>query len=61
MIAAERDASVSALIKGFLLELVSGESDIERLRREERRLRERIEEFRASDRLPRDEVYARKT
>jgi hypothetical protein len=58
-IAAQRDTSVSALVKGFLLELTSGESKTERLKREERALRGRITKFRASDRLSRDDVHGR--
>ena len=59
MIAAQRDTSVSALVKRFLLELASGETKTERLKREERALRERITVFRASDRLSRDELHRR--
>ncbi len=59
MIAAQRDTSVSALVKRFLLELGSGESAIERLKRQERELRERITDFDASDRLSRDDVHRR--
>jgi phage shock protein A len=59
MIAAQRDTSVSALVKGFLVELTSEESKIERLKREEGALRERISAFRASDRLSRDDVHRR--
>jgi uncharacterized protein YdaU (DUF1376 family) len=59
MIAAERDTSVSALVKRFLVELAANESDNERLKREERALRERIAAFRASDRLSRDELHER--
>ena len=58
-IAAQRDTSVSALVKGFLIELTSGESKTERLKREERALRERITDFDASDRLSRDDVHRR--
>lgn len=60
MIAAERDTSVSALVKRFLVDLASEESEAERLKREERALRERITTFRASDRLSRDEVHGRR-
>ena len=60
MTAAERDTSVSALVKAFLTELVANESDAERLKREERALRERIRRFRASDRLARDDVHRRR-
>jgi len=59
MIAAQRDTSVSALVKRFLLELGSGESETERLKRQERELRERIADFDASDRLSRDDVHRR--
>ena len=59
MIAAQRDTSVSALVRQFLVDLASGESRTERLKREERALRERITEFRAGDHLSRDEVHGR--
>jgi len=59
MIAAQRDTSVSALVKRFLLELGAGESETERLKRQERELRERITDFDASDRLSRDDVHRR--
>jgi len=58
--AAERDTSVSALVKHFLTELAGSESDADRLRREERALRERISSFRAADRLPREDVHERR-
>jgi uncharacterized protein YdaU (DUF1376 family) len=59
MIAAERDTSISALVKEFLVRLGSGESQAERLKREERALRERITSFRASDKQSRDELHDR--
>ena len=59
MIAAERDTSISALVKEFLIRRVSGESQVERLKREERALRERITSFRASDKQSRDELHDR--
>lgn len=58
--AAERDTSVSALVKGFLAGLAAGESDFERLAREEIELRKRVKDFSAGDRLPRDELYSRR-
>jgi hypothetical protein len=61
MIAAERDTSVSALVKEFLVALGSGESEVERLKREERALRERITSFRATDRVSRDELHDRRS
>ena len=60
MVAAERDTSLSALVKGFLVSLGAGETQIERLKREERALRERITSFRASDKLSRDELHDRR-
>ena len=59
--AAERDTSVSALVKHFLAELVVGESDNDRLKREERALRERIATFRAADRIPREDLHWRRS
>ena len=61
MKAAEQDTSVSALVKRFLTGLIAGESDAERLKREERVLRERIGNFRAADRLPREDAHARRS
>lgn len=59
MIAAQRDTSVSALVKRFLIELASGETEFERLKRLEQAIRESIVDFDASDRLSRDEVHDR--
>lgn len=59
--AAEQDTSVSALVKRFLTELASGESNTERLRREERALRERIATFRAADRIQREDLHRRRS
>jgi plasmid stability protein len=60
MKAAERDTSVSALVRAYLGSLAAGESDFERLAREEVELRKRIKDFSAGDRLPRDELYTRR-
>ena len=57
--AAERDTSVSALVKRFLVELAQGESETERLKAQERALREQIATFRAGDRLSRDQLHQR--
>jgi len=46
-------------VKQFLLKLGSGETETERLKREERALREQIAVFRASDRLSRDDLHRR--
>jgi hypothetical protein len=57
--AAERDTSVSALVKQFLNEL-SGEDEFDRLLRKEQELRKQILNFDGSDRLSRDEMYERR-
>ncbi len=57
--AAERDTSVSALVKRFLTELGSGESEFERLKREEQDLRRQVTRFSAARRVPREELYRR--
>jgi plasmid stability protein len=57
--AAEQDTSVSALVKRFLTDLAAGESEAERLKREERALRARIGAFSAADRLSRDDLHSR--
>ena len=57
--AAERDTSVSALIKGFLIALASEEPDARRLEREERELRAHIGAFTAGNRLSRDNGHGR--
>jgi hypothetical protein len=57
--AAERDTSLSALVKQFLIDLAKDESERERLKREEATLRASIRTFRASDRLSRDEAHER--
>jgi phage shock protein A len=60
IVAAERGTSVSALVKGFLEELGTGESEVERLRKQEQALRARIDAFRAGDRLPREALHERR-
>ena len=57
--AAERDTSVSAMVKQFLIEVAAGESEATRLKREEEKIREAIRSFRAADRLSRDELHVR--
>ena len=58
--AAQRDTSVSALVKQFLRDLTEGETEFERLKREECELREQIKNFSASENIPRDELYDRR-
>ena len=57
--AAERDTSVSALVKAYLEQLASHETEIERLNRQEREIRSRIGAFNASDRLSREDLHRR--
>jgi hypothetical protein len=47
------------LVKTFLEELASKETETERLKRQEREIRSRISEFNASPRLSREEVHRR--
>ena len=59
MIAAQRDQSVSAPVKGFLREPASGETEFERLKRWEGEARDRVTDFSTSEDLPRDQLYDR--
>jgi len=59
MKAAEQATSVSALVRRFLNELASGESQAERLKREERELRAGITDFSAGDRVSREDAHKR--
>lgn len=58
--AAMRGTSVSALVRGFLTELAPAESESDRLRREEVRLKALITDFSAADRLSRESIHARR-
>ena len=59
--AAERDTSVSALVRDFLAGLAREETEFERLKQLEAEARKRVPVgFSASDRLPRDQLYDRK-
>ena len=57
--AAERDTSVSAVVRDFLVEFARGGSEADRLKREEQALRAQITQFDASDRLTRDQLHTR--
>jgi hypothetical protein len=63
MWAAERRTSVSAMVRRMLMEVAAEETPFERLRREERELRERLRSrgvrFAASERLSRDALHDR--
>jgi plasmid stability protein len=57
--AAELDTSVSSVVRRYLTEFVSGESDFERRKRLQDETLASIGAFRAQDRLSRDEVHRR--
>ena len=57
--AAERDTSVSALVKAYLEQLASHETEIERLKRQELEIRSQIAAFNAADRLSREDLHSR--
>ena len=57
--AAERETSISALVKRFLMQVASVESGSELLESEDRELRARIDAFKAGDRLSRDDAHRR--
>jgi cell division protein FtsB len=59
MKAAERDTSLSALVKQFLVDLAKDASELERLKLKEAALRASIRDFKASDRLSRDQMHER--
>ena len=61
--AAEMGRSLSALVRDYLRDLGSKESEFERLHKQELELREKLKElppFSAADRLSRDEIYERR-
>jgi hypothetical protein len=58
--AAERRTSLSALVRRFLVELVSEESSARGLERQERNLRAQIRDFTAGDRLLRADAHRRR-
>ena len=61
--AAEAGRSLSAMVRDYLQDLGSGQTEFERLHAQELELRKKLDErstgFCASDRLSRDEVYDR--
>jgi plasmid stability protein len=58
--AAERDTSVSALVREFLASLSAEESDFERRKRLQDEVLSTVRNFRAAGRLGRDEVHNRR-
>lgn len=57
--AAERDSSVSGLVAEYLRSLADQDSEYARLESQQQRVLGEIDEFRAGDRLDRDELHAR--
>ena len=57
--AAQRDTSVSALVVGYLERLSGRMDEFARLEALQREVQSEISEFRAADRLGRDEVHDR--
>lgn len=57
--AAERETSVSALVREFLMKLGEAESDFERRKKLQAEVLSTIKRFRARDRLSREEVHDR--
>ncbi len=57
--AAQDDTSVSAVVRRFIIEFASEGTEFDRLKGQERELRAQIQQFRASDRLLRQNVHER--
>jgi plasmid stability protein len=57
--AAERDTSVSALVREFLIGLGEEESDFERRKRLQAEVLASIKDFHAGDRMTREEAHRR--
>lgn len=57
--AAERDTSVSALVRDLLTEIAGEETDYERRKRLQDEVMASIRNFRAGDRLTREEIHER--
>ena len=57
--AAALDTSVSALVKSYLQQLAAMETETERLKRQECEIRNKIADFTASSRLPREDTHSR--
>lgn len=57
--AAERDTSVSAVVREFLIRWAGEETEFERRKRLQNETLHSIDTFRAGDRLPREDIYPR--
>jgi len=60
VVAAERDTSVSALVRDFLISLGQEETEFERRKRLQDEVLRSIVDFRAGDRLSRSEAHDRR-
>jgi uncharacterized protein YdaU (DUF1376 family) len=60
VVAAERDTSVSALVRAFLISLGDEETDFERRKRLQDEVLRSIVAFRANERLTRDAAHDRR-
>ena len=58
--AAEKDTSVSAVVRDFLSRYAQEESDFERRKRLQAEVLSTVRAFRAGDRLTRDDVHRRR-
>jgi hypothetical protein len=58
--AAERDTSVSALVREFLMKLAEDEPDFDRRKRLQEEVLASVQDFRAGERLTRDQVHERR-
>ena len=55
--AAERDTSVSAVVREFLIRWSGEETEFERRKRLQNETLDSIEAFHAGDRMPREDIY----
>ena len=57
--AAERDTSVSAVVREFLINWSGEETEFERRKRRQNETLDSIDNFRAGNRLPREDIHRR--
>ena len=57
--AAERETSVSAVVREFLIRWSGEETEFERRKRLQNETLDNIDTFRAGDRMPREDIYRR--
>jgi plasmid stability protein len=59
ILAAQKDTSVSALVRDFLVQVAGQEDTVDRLKRLQEQTRKKIKTFRAADRLDRTATHER--